>query len=161
MGRISLHSSLAESHGARGRRPEVRGPCNPQWRVEGVRSPGLKGLYTLDSKAWTFADGEGLIGKAFAEQAVLFVEDLQALTPDDIQGSIQTGSNLVFLRAALAREFGIRSAMFLPSPDGVLEVGSIQPAESLQAFLSEAAAAAIAGKGEASEVLGALEALVA
>merc|ERR1712039_944626 len=117
---------------------------------------GLKGLYTLNSKAWTFAEGEGLIGKAFAEQAVLFVEDLQALTPDDIQGS-----NLVFLRAALAREFGIRSAMFLPSPDGVLEVGSIQPAESLQAFLSEAAAAAIAGKGEASEVLGALEALVA
>merc|ERR1711933_558243 len=53
------------------------GHYNPQWRIEGVRRQGLKGLYTLNSKAWTFAEGEGLIGKAFAEQAVLFVEDLQ------------------------------------------------------------------------------------
>merc|ERR1740123_1670678 len=31
------------------------GGCyNPQWRIEGVRRQGLKGLYTLSSKPWTF-----------------------------------------------------------------------------------------------------------
>lgn len=134
---------------------------NPQWRLEGVRQQGLKGLYTLSSKAWTFARGEGLVGKAFAEQAVIFVKDLQKVTPDEAQGSFETGSSVPFLRAALAEEFGIHSAIFLASPEGVLEVGSIQFAESMQTFLSEAAAAAIGGKEEASEVLGALHALAA
>jgi len=134
---------------------------NPQWRIEGVKQQGLKGLYTTSSKASIFAHGEGLVGKAFAEQAVLFIKDLQMVTPDEAQGSFQTGSSFSFLRAAIAKDFGIHSAMFLPSPEGVLEVGSIQVAENLQAFLSEPAAAAIAGKGEAPEVLLALEALAA
>merc|ERR1719436_1827618 len=55
---------------------------NPQWRIEGVRCQGLKGLYTTRSAGYTFAPGEGLVGQAFADQAVLFIKDLQSVTPD-------------------------------------------------------------------------------
>jgi len=139
---------------------KYRSHYNPQWRMEGIRQQGLKGAYTAKSVGYMFARGEGLVGKAFSEQAVLFVEDVQTVSQDEVKASMQTWiSGVGFLRADLAREFGIRSVLFLPSPDGVMEVGSIQTVEDLGTFLSEPAAKAISGKTEAAEILGALKAL--
>merc|ERR1711933_591322 len=110
----------------------------------------------------TFAIGEGVVGRTFAEQKMLFIKDLQEITPDEIKASMQTGSNVAFLRAEIAREFGIHSVLFLPSESGVWEVGSIQTVDSLETFLTAGKAAhAIWKKKGAAEILSALQALVA
>jgi len=74
--------------------------------------------------------------------------------------SLETGSNVAFLRSETAKEFGIRSVLFLPSATGVWEVGSIQVADSLEAFLKDGKAAqAISEKQGAAEILKSLQAL--
>merc|ERR1712217_987346 len=83
------------------------------------------------------AKADGLVGEAFDKQAVIFAKDLQSLKQDDIIMSMQTGSAVPFLRRDIAQEFGIHSAVFLPTPEGVLEVGSTEMVGSLDEFLSE------------------------
>mmetsp|Transcript_16971 Transcript_16971/g.35448 ORF Transcript_16971/g.35448 Transcript_16971/m.35448 type:complete len:345 (-) Transcript_16971:22-1056(-) len=138
-----------------------RSHFNPQWRIEGVRKQGLKGLYTERSIDCTFAKGEGIVGAAFAAQAVVFIRDLRTVTSEEVKDCMQTGIPVAFLRAALAQEFGIHSAIFLPSADGVLEVGSTQTFDDLQSFLYRPAAAAIAGKSTAADIFDSLKALAA
>jgi len=137
----------------------VRSTFNPQWRLEGIRQQGLKGAYSTQSVGYTFPIGEGVVGSTFAEQKMLFIKDVQVITPNEIKASIQTGNNVVFLRAHMAREFGIHSVLFLPSTDGVWEVGSIQTVDSLEDFLADKAVHAIREKEGAAEILRALHAL--
>jgi len=111
---------------------------NPPWRIEAVQKKGLQGLYTSESSTYTFLPGEGLVGKAFANQQMLFSGDLQALAPDDIKDAMFCGDSTVYLRVDLAKKFGIHSAVFMPTADGVLEVGSTQKVASVSDFLSGA-----------------------
>jgi len=137
-----------------------RSAFNPQWRLEGIRQQGLKGTYTTKSIGVGFPAGEGVVGRTFAEQKLLFIKDVQAITPEEIMASLETGSNVAFLRSETAKEFGIRSVLFLPSATGVWEVGSIQVADSLEAFLKDGKAAqAISEKQGAAEILKSLQAL--
>jgi len=137
---------------------KYRSHFNPQWRVEGVLKQGLKGLYTSESRGLSFAKGDGLVGEAFDKQAVIFARDLQSLRQDDIITSMQTGVTVPFLRRDIAENFGIHSAVFLPMPEGVLEVGSVEMMGSFEEFLSEKSRAAIAGKTQAADILSALTA---
>lgn len=101
-----------------------RSHYNPSWRLEGVKRQGLKGLYTTESTKYTFQVGQGFVGKVFEAQKPLFVRDLQAPDPEEVKDAMQSWYGASFLRFALAQEYGIRSAIFLPLQDGVLEVGS-------------------------------------
>jgi len=136
---------------------KCRSHYNPAWRIEGVRSQGLKGLYTTKSIAYTFTVGEGLVGEAFAKQAVIFAKDLQSFRQEDMMPFKPEA----FQRADDAKEFGINSAAFLPSADGVIEIGSTQQVDSLQQLFTESTWAAIAGKTHAEDMLSALSACVA
>merc|ERR1712157_577096 len=98
-------------------------------------------------------------GTGFAEQSVLFVMDAQTVTPEAVMSSMQTGNASGFLRAEIAKKFGIRSVLFLPLASGVLEVGSTQAFENLQSFLSEKAARVVGGNTNGEEIVSALQAL--
>lgn len=132
---------------------------NPQWRVEGVRKQGLNGLYTTESTTFTFEIGQGFVGKAFAAQQLLFVKDLQATEEEDIKDAISSWYGAEFLRAALAEKYGIRSALFLPSPAGVFEVGATSRAGSLEEFFTGSAKAAVSAGGSPGDILAGLKAL--
>jgi len=88
--------------------------------------PSLIG-FTIRSQNFTFGPGEGMPGECFQKQAVSFVMDVQ-----DVEGSKEHQHNLVttchlqsrFVRRALAQQFGVRSVLLLPSPDGVIEIGT-------------------------------------
>lgn len=136
-----------------------RSHFNPQWRIDGLRQEGLHAAFTTESMGFTFEKGEGLVGSAFANQSVLFTRDVQELTPDDVKVSMQSGNGAAFLRADVARKFGIHSVMFLPSAHGVLEVGSVKFFDDLQSFLSERAAEAVSGRTSAADILSVLEGL--
>lgn len=136
-----------------------RSSFNPQWRLEGLRQQGLNGAYTKQSVGFTFPVGEGVIGRTFSEQKMLFIKDVQVMTPEEIKASMQTGSNVAFLRADIAREYGIHSVLFLPSADCVWEVGSIQTVDSIEDFLAGKATRAIMEKEGAVDILRALQAL--
>jgi hypothetical protein len=138
---------------------QCRSHYNPAWRIEGVRRQGLKGLYTTKSAAYTFAVGEGLVGEAFAKQVVTFAKDLQSLRQEDIMTALQTGATEAYQRIDIAQEFGIHSAVFLPSADGVLEIGSTQQVESLEFLLTTSTWTAIAGKTLAADIVSALSTL--
>jgi len=98
--------------------------CNPGWRIEGVKKQGLKGLYTTESTKYSFQVGQGFVGKVFEAQKPFFVKDLQSPDPEEVKDAMQTWYGANFLRLALAQEYGIHSAIFLPLQSGVLEVGS-------------------------------------
>merc|ERR1711920_983598 len=134
-----------------------RSHFNPQWRIEGLRQRGISAAYTTQSMDLTFEKGEGLVGSAFASQSVLFVRDVQDVSPDDVMACMQSGNRAAFLRANIARVFGIHSVLLLPSAHGVLEVGSAQTFDDLQSFLSERAAEAVSGTTQTADVLSALE----
>ena len=138
-----------------GERLVFKSQYNPSWRIEGVKKQCLQGYYTAESATFTFAPGEGLVGRAFADQALIFAQDLQTHS-GDAAADYQDGWRPYFLRAEIARNYGIHSAVFLPTADGVVEVGSTQEACCLQDLFSEPARAAIAGKTEASDLLSAL-----
>uniref|UniRef100_A0A7S4R6K5 Transcription factor MYC/MYB N-terminal domain-containing protein n=1 Tax=Alexandrium monilatum TaxID=311494 RepID=A0A7S4R6K5_9DINO len=122
---------------------------NPGWRIEGVRKRGLGGLYTTESAAYTFAVGEGFVGKVFQAQEALFVRDLQEPDPEGVKDAIQSWGGAEFMRSSLAEKYGIRSALFIPSPSGVLEVGSSVVAPSAKEFFAEGAAEVLSGGGYA------------
>merc|ERR1711920_848032 len=110
---------------------------NPQWRIDGVRVKGLNGLYTERSQGYYFDVGQGVVGKVFAKQEALFVSDLQALDMESVKDAMQSGNGTEFLRASLAKEFDLRSAVFLPVPDGVLEVGSLARMTALPQYFEQ------------------------
>merc|ERR1711920_444108 len=110
---------------------------NPQWRIDGVRVKGLNGLYTERSQGYYFDVGQGVVGKVFAKQEALFVSDLQALDMESVKDAMQSGNGTEFLRASLAKEFDLRSAFFLPVPDGVLEVGSLARMTALPQYFEQ------------------------
>jgi len=116
-------------------RLEYKGHYNPQWRVEGVQKKGLKGLYTTESASHSFMPGEGLVGKAFSDQKMLFVQDLQDLSEDAVQDAMFGGDHAEFKRADLAKAFNIHSAVFVPTAKGVLEVGSTDEVVSASGFV--------------------------
>jgi len=136
-----------------------RSHFNPQWRTEGLRQRGLNAAYTTQSMGFTFEKGEGLVGSAFANQSVLFARDVQEVSPADVTACMQSGNGAAFLRADIARVFGIHSVLFLPSAHGVWEVGSSKTFDDLQAFLCERAAEEVSGMTAAADILSALEAL--
>jgi len=138
---------------------KYRSHCHPQWRIDAVLKQGLKGLYTTQSSTFTFEKGSGLVGEAFDKQSVIFAKDLQSLPPEDVTTAMQTGVNTVYLRRDIAEQFGIHSAFFLPTSDGVLEVGSTKMLGSLEEFFGETARKAIAGKTAAADILSALTGL--
>mmetsp|Transcript_5367 Transcript_5367/g.11847 ORF Transcript_5367/g.11847 Transcript_5367/m.11847 type:complete len:331 (+) Transcript_5367:61-1053(+) len=123
-----------------GGRLECKSYYNPQWRIEAVQKKGLHGLYTTKSSMYTFMPGEGLVGKAFANQQMLFWKDMQAIDLDDVMDAMTLGTCTGFVRADLAEEFGIHSAVFMPTANGVFEVGSTQQVACARELLSEAAA---------------------
>jgi len=106
---------------------------NPPWRVEAVRAAGLKNLYTTRSKKFTFAPGQGYVGKAFSKQQPIFVGDVSSITYDTVAEADQQE----FLRIDLAKEFGIQSAAFIPSANGVIEVGSSNVAASMKDLIMD------------------------
>mmetsp|Transcript_39259 Transcript_39259/g.83633 ORF Transcript_39259/g.83633 Transcript_39259/m.83633 type:complete len:104 (-) Transcript_39259:56-367(-) len=83
--------------------------------------------------------GEGLVGKAFANQQIVFSEDLQALAQTELMDAITLGDHTGFFRTDLAKEYGIHSAIFMPTANGVLEVGSTQQVARAFDLLSNAA----------------------
>merc|ERR1712007_416586 len=111
---------------------------NPQWRIEGVRQRGLKGLYTTRSVGYSFMPGEGVVGKVFSDQKMLFVPDLQALSEEEVRDAMFSGERAAFARIDLAKEFDIHSAVYLPQANGVIEVGSVDKAAALSDFVPEA-----------------------
>jgi hypothetical protein len=111
---------------------------NPEWRIEAVQKKGLHGLYTTQSSTYTFRSGEGFVGTAFANQQILFSEDLQTQSVTEMMDAISLGDHAGFMRTELAEEFGIRSAVFMPTGCGVIEVGSTQQVKSARALLSGA-----------------------
>mmetsp|Transcript_29302 Transcript_29302/g.51284 ORF Transcript_29302/g.51284 Transcript_29302/m.51284 type:complete len:349 (-) Transcript_29302:265-1311(-) len=113
-----------------------RSHYNPPWRVEGVRRQGLKGLYTTGSEHYKFSPGEGAVGKAFTEQKPIFIEDLQNHLQEAVHNAI-SGESIHFLRCKLAKEYDIRSAIFLPLPEGVIEIGSTQQFHNAEDFLTQ------------------------
>jgi hypothetical protein len=113
---------------------------NPAWREEAVRQGGLQGLYTTESIGYTFGPGEGLVGAAFATQQMSFLRDLSTVSPEEVMAAFN-GATTLFMRKQAAIDYGIHSALFLPSADGVLEVGSTQTSEDLLDFLSDEAGA--------------------
>jgi hypothetical protein len=118
-------------------RLECRSYYNPAWRIEAVKQQGLENLFTSKSAKYTFAPGEGLVGKTFASQKKLFVEDLQELGVEDMKNMVALSEGAAFLRADIAKEFGIHSAIFVPTTNGVLEAGSTQKlASELELFKS-------------------------
>jgi len=121
-------------------RLECKSYYNPHWRIVAVQKQGLKGLYTAKSSTYTFMPGEGLVGKAFANQQMLFWKDMQAIDLDDVMDAMTLGTCTGFVRADLAEEFGIHSAVFMPTANGVFEVGSTQQVACARELLSEAAA---------------------
>lgn len=129
---------------------------NAKWRIEAVERKCSEGYYTAHSATYTFAEGEGLVGNAFAEQAVVFASDLQAFSSEDAKADFSRQCSIRFLRAELARQFGIHSAIFLPTPETVLELGTTQKKSCLEDMFSEPAKAAIAGKSNPSDILNAL-----
>mmetsp|Transcript_71339 Transcript_71339/g.231058 ORF Transcript_71339/g.231058 Transcript_71339/m.231058 type:complete len:345 (-) Transcript_71339:60-1094(-) len=132
---------------------------NPEWRVEAVKKQGLTGLYTTDSMHYTFERGQGLVGRAFAQQEAIFVPNLQDLDGEAAKDEVpHFPDGWVFLRSGLARQYGIRSAVFLPTPTGVLEVGSTEVLASMQELFS-GAGAEVSQAASASELLEKLTAL--
>lgn len=111
------------------------GYYNPDWRIEGVRKLGFKGLFTTGSSHFEFLPGEGVVGRVFQEQKKCFVSDLQELAKEDISAAMFSGDRAAFKRVDSAKEFDIRSAVFLPLDSGVLEVGSTQQIASDLEFL--------------------------
>ncbi|CAE7219421.1 Kidins220 [Symbiodinium microadriaticum] len=98
---------------------------NPSWRIEYAARAGLKRLFTTDSKSYTFQPGEGLVGQVFQQQKATFVPDLQRLTEQQVRDSMFGPSLWVYKRTTLAAEYGIHSAMFVPTKTGVIEVGAM------------------------------------
>jgi len=98
-------------------RLEYEGHYNPQWRIEGVKKKGLKGLYTTESASHShsFMPGDGLVGKVFSDQKMLFVQDLQDLSEKAVQDALFGGDHVEFKRADLAKAFDIHSAVFVPT----------------------------------------------
>jgi len=115
----------------------------------------LNGLFTTRSADWILVEGEGLVGEAYAKQAVIFAKDLQSARKEDIISSVQLGSTM-FLRHDLAKEYGIHSALFLPTPAGVYEVGSVQLVESRAGLFHESFRTAFAGAKDATQMLACL-----
>uniref|UniRef100_A0A6U6IJF1 Uncharacterized protein n=1 Tax=Zooxanthella nutricula TaxID=1333877 RepID=A0A6U6IJF1_9DINO len=101
-----------------------RAHYSPQWWVDEIAAKGLDGLYTTGSSMYGFPIGQGLVGKTFAKQKALFVKDLQTLNEESVKDSQRYGDGTEFWRAQLAKDFDIHSAIFLPLPSGVLEIGS-------------------------------------
>jgi len=114
-----------------------RSHYNPAWRIEGAKKQGLNGLYTTESMKYGFEVGQGLVGKVFQAQKRLFVPDLQVMDPEAIKDAMQSWDDSEFQRSALAEKYGIRAALFVPSPKGVIEVGSSTKSASLEEFFNE------------------------
>mmetsp|Transcript_21267 Transcript_21267/g.48866 ORF Transcript_21267/g.48866 Transcript_21267/m.48866 type:complete len:341 (-) Transcript_21267:255-1277(-) len=108
---------------------------NPTWRIEYAHKVGMEGLYTTKSVDFTFKIGEGLVGKVFEEQQVTFVKDLQKLTTKQVRDAMFEGKEFIFKRTALARDFDLHSAVFVPTSSGVIEVGSMQELPDLSTLL--------------------------
>jgi potassium/sodium efflux P-type ATPase len=119
-------------------RLECRDYYNPSWRVEGVKQQGLENLFTTKSAQYTFAPGEGLVGKTFLNQKQLFVEDLQELGVGNMEKVVAATQSAAFLRANLAKHYGIHSAIFVPTTNGVLEAGSTKKLNSEAEMLKTA-----------------------
>jgi len=129
-------------------RLEYKAHYNPQWRVEGVQKKGLKGLYTTQSASHSFMPGEGLVGKVFSDQKMLFVQDLQVMSEEAVQDAIFGGDHVEFQRADLAKAFDIHSAVFVPTAKGVLEVGSTDKVVSASGIVPEAVLTAMQNDSE-------------
>jgi len=119
------------------------GHYNPQWRIEGAQKMGLKSLYTTHSSSYSFMPGEGLVGKAFSDNKMVFAQDLQALSEEAVQAAMFGGDTKEFKRVDLAQEYGIHSAVFLPVAGGVLEIGSTHEVAAASDVLSETVLTAI------------------
>lgn len=118
---------------------ECKSYYNPKWRLEETASQGLKGLYTTNSTTYTFRVGDGMVGKVFQDKKVVWAPDLQDLTADGVAMSMVGWDSVEFARADLAKQFGIRSAVFVPTEKGVLEFGSKEKAAKLPNFVGGAA----------------------
>mmetsp|Transcript_55587 Transcript_55587/g.98582 ORF Transcript_55587/g.98582 Transcript_55587/m.98582 type:complete len:213 (-) Transcript_55587:183-821(-) len=96
---------------------------NPPWRLAEVSAQGSASLYTTGSECYSFLPGEGLVGKTFVDQKPLFVTDFESVDPDAVVDAT-SGESMNFLRAGLAKKHGIRSVIFLPLPESVIEIGA-------------------------------------
>jgi len=100
---------------------------NPWWRVEEVRAKGKRSMYTTGSREYTVKPGQGILGKVFNDEKPKFCEDVQA------EGA--------FLRLELAKEYNIRTALFVPVKHGVFELGSNRTIAK-ELFISDSAVSA-------------------
>ena len=96
---------------------------NPQWRLQSL---GPKGDFSTRSVTYTFMPGQGAVGECYAKKAPIFLQDVARLNRH---------LSTPFQRADLAKEFGVNSIMFVPCPDGVLEIGSTEKFTSAADFL--------------------------
>jgi len=95
----------------------------PQWRLD---APGSKGAFAARSVTYTFMPGQGAVGEAFARKELLFLQEVQRLNRH---------LSTPFQRADLAKEYGINSILFVPTADGVLEIGSTKKFANSDDFL--------------------------
>lgn len=126
---------------------ECKSHYNPTWRLEEAASQGFKGLYTTNSTTYTFRVGDGMVGKVFQEKKVAFTPNLQDLTPDGMATSMMGWDSMEFARADLAKQFGIRAAVFVPTENGVLEFGSTEKVMKLPNFFGGAARSIVDANG--------------
>jgi len=118
---------------------ETKSIYNPQWRIEEVAGKGQEGLYTTKSTRFKFGLGEGVVGTVFQQKKVVFRSDLQDLTSEGIAESMKGWDTVEFARADLAKQYGICSAVFLPTAAGVFEFGSTEKVATVPTFLSHEA----------------------
>mmetsp|Transcript_66172 Transcript_66172/g.158278 ORF Transcript_66172/g.158278 Transcript_66172/m.158278 type:complete len:326 (+) Transcript_66172:90-1067(+) len=125
---------------------------NPEWRQEYARRRGLKGLYTTVSAAMVFQKGEGLVGKVFEKQEVTFSKSLQVLHEDEVRDAMFGGDAFLFKRTQLAKDFGIHSAILIPTATSVVEIGAMQEVSGPEKILSESLVKAVQSGADIPEV---------
>jgi len=86
---------------------------NPNTRVEKVKGQtSTDDLYTTESYKFKITPGKGIVGKVYLSGEPEFFEDVAQLSSD------------VYIRADLARKYGIQSVAMMPYQGGVLEIGT-------------------------------------
>ena len=104
---------------------------SPAMRVECLRNDRVK------SAAWSAPrQGETFLKKIFEEQEVKFVKGLQNMQHEDARyTSLSSSTQSELSLAEFGTEFGLHSAVFVPTSTGVFEVGSSQELDDVATLL--------------------------
>lgn len=102
---------------------ECKSWYNPRCRMQMAQDRGLPGLYTTRSVGYKFLPGDGMVGRIFQGKQTKFISDVQ----------LGKGNK----RLDLAKEFSIRSSVFIAIDGGIIEVGTNMQIQSASDFLRQ------------------------